>query len=221
MRWRNGEHGYGVVTKTLHWSVLALLVAQVVVGLSMDVDDDDLARAVPAAVADDSPAERREGRREERRDRLEDRREDAQDRREEQRERAEDTRLLPLHIGLGITALGLGLVRLLWRRTTPLPPWSERLSPAQRTWLHLSETVLLTTTIAVPLTGLLLVLLDGGLVALHVGTLLVLAVGLAVHLAVVLPAGVLPRMLPGGRTNPAATTDRRSAASKRGGVVDE
>lgn len=196
MHWRNGEHGYGVVTTTLHWAVLALLVAQVVVGLSMDVEDEDLPRALPAAAADDSPAERRE----ERRDRLEDRRDEQRDREEELVERAEGRALLPLHVGLGLTALGLGLVRLLWRRTTPLPPWSERLSAAQRTWLHRSERVLLSTTIAVPLTGLLLVLLDGGLVALHVGTLVVLAGGLAVHLAVVLPAGVLPRMLPGGRT---------------------
>ena len=208
MHWRNGEHGYGVVTKTLHWSVLALLVAQVVVGLSMDVDDEDLPRAVPAASADDSPAELREERREERQDRVEDRRDDRRDRledrrdaerdrEEEQAERAAGRALLPLHVGLGLAALALGVARLAWRRTTPLPPWSPRLSAPQRRWLSRSERVLLTSTIAVPLTGLLLVLLDGGLVWLHVATLVVLGAGLLVHLAVVLPSGVLPRMLPG------------------------
>ena len=29
---RNGEHGYGWVTKTLHWSTVALVLAQFVVG---------------------------------------------------------------------------------------------------------------------------------------------------------------------------------------------
>ena len=33
---RNGEHGYGWVTKTLHWLTVAALIAQFVVGYLMD-----------------------------------------------------------------------------------------------------------------------------------------------------------------------------------------
>ena len=35
---RNGEHGYGWVTKVLHWLTLGLVVAQFVVGYLMDDD---------------------------------------------------------------------------------------------------------------------------------------------------------------------------------------
>ena len=41
----------------------------------------------------------------------------------------EDSDVSALHVGLGLTVLALGVVRLLWRRTTPLPPWAENLSP--------------------------------------------------------------------------------------------
>ena len=36
MRLRNGEHGYGVVTKTLHWLTVAAIIAQFAVGLTID-----------------------------------------------------------------------------------------------------------------------------------------------------------------------------------------
>jgi cytochrome b561 len=37
---RNRPEGYGVVTRVLHWSTVAALVVQVVVGYAMDWDDD-------------------------------------------------------------------------------------------------------------------------------------------------------------------------------------
>src|SRR5688572_20859612 len=39
MHLRNGGHGYGVVTKLLHWLTVAAILAQFVVGYRMDVDD--------------------------------------------------------------------------------------------------------------------------------------------------------------------------------------
>ena len=36
MRYRNGDHGYGVVTKALHWSTVAAILGQFLVGYGMD-----------------------------------------------------------------------------------------------------------------------------------------------------------------------------------------
>jgi cytochrome b561 len=36
---RNGEHGYGVVTKTLHWLTVFAIAGQFPVGLAMAADD--------------------------------------------------------------------------------------------------------------------------------------------------------------------------------------
>ena len=38
VRLRNGEHGYGVVTKVLHWLTVAAIVGQFFVGYTMDAD---------------------------------------------------------------------------------------------------------------------------------------------------------------------------------------
>lgn len=37
VRWRNGEHGYGLITKGLHRLVAGSIVAQFVVGYLLDV----------------------------------------------------------------------------------------------------------------------------------------------------------------------------------------
>jgi hypothetical protein len=39
VNYRNGAHGYGVVTKALHWLTVAALAGQFAVGLTMDFDD--------------------------------------------------------------------------------------------------------------------------------------------------------------------------------------
>ena len=44
MRLRNGEHGYGVVTKTLHWLTVAAIIAQFAGGLTMGPDEAALER---------------------------------------------------------------------------------------------------------------------------------------------------------------------------------
>ena len=38
MRLRNGGHGYGLVTKALHWLTVAAIVGQFLLGAAMDVD---------------------------------------------------------------------------------------------------------------------------------------------------------------------------------------
>ena len=42
MRLRNGEHGYGVVTKFLHWLTVAAIAGQFAVGWTMEADDPAL-----------------------------------------------------------------------------------------------------------------------------------------------------------------------------------
>ncbi len=37
---RNGPHGYGAVTKTLHWLTVLAIAAQFVVGYTMDDDSE-------------------------------------------------------------------------------------------------------------------------------------------------------------------------------------
>jgi cytochrome b561 len=39
MNYRNGAHGYGVVTKALHWLTVTAIAGQFAVGLTMDLDD--------------------------------------------------------------------------------------------------------------------------------------------------------------------------------------
>jgi hypothetical protein len=103
--------------------------------------------------------------------------------------------LLPLHIALGLTILALALVRVGWRRATPLPPWAPQLSGGERRWLHASEVGLLTMLFAVPLTGLVLVLTDDGLLPLHVAAHIGFFVALAAHIGLVARRRLLPRML--------------------------
>jgi hypothetical protein len=37
---RNGGHGYGLVTKLLHWTTVAAIVGQFLVGWTMEADDE-------------------------------------------------------------------------------------------------------------------------------------------------------------------------------------
>jgi hypothetical protein len=39
MQLRNGAHGYGVVTRFLHWLTVAVILGQFVVGYTMDFDE--------------------------------------------------------------------------------------------------------------------------------------------------------------------------------------
>ena len=211
MRWRNGEHGYGIVTKVLHWSTVALLVAQLAVGYVMETDGD-----VPDVDCDQAGESRGGGdvsdREDERLDQLEDRCEDAQDVREEGADDAVGTAWSDLwagdlpgdgpalpgwHVLLGLAILAVGVLRVVWRRTTPLPPWDARLTETDRTLMHWAERILLAMLFVVPATGIALVVGSGELVPLHVASHLCFYAALVVHVVVVVRRRVVGRMLGG------------------------
>jgi cytochrome b561 len=184
VRLQNGPHGYGLVTKTLHWVTVLLVAGQFVVGYTMD----DRGRGRGRGGDETASSVRDNDRRDDDRDRDEDRRGDDGD--------DEDRRaLLPLHIVLGLTILALALLRVGWRRATPLPPWAPQLSEGERRWLQASELGLLTMLFAVPLTGLVLVLTDDDLLPLHVAAHVGFFVALTAHVGLVVRRRLLPRML--------------------------
>ncbi|WP_205472405.1 cytochrome b/b6 domain-containing protein [Nocardioides sp. SYSU D00038] len=185
MHLRNGEHGYGVVTRTLHWATVLLVLAQLVVGWTMDPDDSGHGRGRGRggdSGGDSGGRGRGRGRGGDRDDGY-----DVLD---------GSFDLLDLHVLLGLTLLALAVVRTLWRLTTPLPPWSPTLTAGGRRWLHASEVGLLTSLYAMPLTGLVLVVAgDDDVVPLHVAAHVLFYVALAAHLGIVVRARLLPRML--------------------------
>lgn len=216
MRWRNGEHGYGIVTKVLHWSTVALLLAQLAVGYVMDDKAD-----VPD-VDCDPPGEDRSGgdtsdAEEQRLDEREDRCEQAQEVREEDAEDAVGTAWSDLwsgdlgggltgdpaggltlpgwHVLLGLAIVAIGVVRVVWRRTTALPPWDPRLTRTDRKVLHRAEQTLLAMLFVVPATGIALVVGSSDLVPLHIAAHLCFYAALAVHVGVVVRRRVVGRML--------------------------
>ena len=201
MHLRNGGHGYGVVTKALHWLTVLAIVAQFAVGLTMSRHDEG------ADEAADRAEERFEQDLERRRDAAEARGEAAEEQFDEEADRledafrarqraegdAEDSDVSALHVGLGITVFLLGLVRLLWRRTTPLPPWAEHLGPLARSWESWLEKALLALLLVVPATGLLLVLVSTDWVAVHVTAQLLLVTVIVLHVGLVLKHTVVHR----------------------------
>ena len=101
--------------------------------------------------------------------------------------------LLPIHVTLGLAILVLAIVRVYWRVSTPLPPWAESLSAAERKIAHHTERVLLAMLFVIPSTGLVLVLGDDDLLGLHVAAHVVFFVALATHLGLVLGRGLRGR----------------------------
>ncbi|HEU5484478.1 MAG TPA: cytochrome b/b6 domain-containing protein [Microlunatus sp.] len=218
VRWRNGERGYGAVTKLLHWLTVLALLGQVTIGLSMEASSaaeraeasaearEDAAGDAADAAEDAAPTEREEDAAEAAGERAEERADAAAD-------RASDTEylvgpadgvdLLDLHVLLGTTILVLGVVRVVWRRVGGLPPWAAELSAPERVVAGWTEKALLGCLFLVPGTGLLLVLSqDDALVVLHVAAQLVLALAVVVHLTLILRHSLfggrlLQRMLPG------------------------
>lgn len=168
MRLRNGDHGYGMVTKSLHWLTVLAITAQFVVGYAM-AGDDDSGHGRGRGRGEGSGHGRGGG-------------EDA------------DPDLLKVHVALGLTILAVAVLRVLWRRTG-LPPWDPRLTRTDQRLVHATETALLTLLFVVPLTGLALVLGDDDLLPLHVAAHIAFFVALAAHLAMVLCNRLLPRML--------------------------
>jgi cytochrome b561 len=179
--------GYRASQKVLHWLTVLAVAAQFAVGYNLDLDDGCDPAGEGRSGGDTSDAE------EERLDRLEDLCE----------ARADDYDLLggsldlaELHLALGLTVLGLGVVRPLWRKVAGLPPWSEHLSENQRRLVHWTERALLLLLVVVPLSGLVLVTTgDDAWLPLHVGAHVAFFAALAAHLSTNLRPLVLRRML--------------------------
>ena len=185
---RNGPHGYGTVTKSLHWLTVVVLGVQFAVGYTMEADA--VARCDPGG-EERSGGETTDAQ-EERFDRLEDaceaRAGDGYD-----LSLGDGWSLVELHVLLGLLVIGLGLVRVAWRARTPLPPWAETLTSTERALESRLEKVLLALLFVVPATGILLVLGDDGWLPLHVAAHVAFFVTLALHVGLVLRRTVLRR----------------------------
>jgi cytochrome b561 len=189
MRLRNGEHGYGVVTKTLHWLTAAAIASQFAVGLTMEAND-------PALELEEERVEQFE-------DFVKDQGEAAEEMFEREIEQLEDEldaqegdyvaaafaepgfSLPEVHVVLGLSIMTLGLLRVLWRMTTPLPPWAQHLGPGERRFEARLEKVLLTLLFAVPASGLALLAAGAGWLTLHIAAQLVLLTAIALHVGLV------------------------------------
>lgn len=191
MRLRNGSHGYGVVTKLLHWATVAVLVAQFVVGYVM-VAEGDFEKADCDVGSD----------------RL---REQCEQRQETLQARADDPLgtaysdlaagdildgglgLPEVHVLLGLLVLVLAASRVVWRRRAGLPPWAESLSSGERTWAHWTEKLLLTLLFVIPLSGLLLVVVSYDFLPLHIAAHIGFFVTIAAHLGLVAKRTIVQR----------------------------
>jgi len=209
MRLRNGQHGYGVVTKTLHWLTAAAIAAQFAVGLSMEADDAALEREKERIEQLEELGEeeaRRQGEAAEEQFEAEiERLEEELDTREDEYvadafrnvfsgEFITDGVSLPeVHVLLGLSIMLLGLLRVVWRGTTPLPPWADHLSHGERRLEASLEKALLTMLFVVPATGLLLIAVGIEWLALHVTAQLILAAVVAAHVGLVVKHTVIHR----------------------------
>jgi cytochrome b561 len=207
VRLRNGEHGYGAVTKALHWLTVAALVGQFAVGWAMDLDEgSDLEDRL------DAETERAEEEAEQGGDAAEERAEAETERQEEALDARDDDlpadvfgdvvtgrgfddglSLPEAHVLLGLLVLVLAAVRFGWRRTTPLPPWAEHLSAGERRLEAWLEKVLLLLLVLTPVSGLLLVAAGDDWLPLHVTAQIALLAGIALHVGLVLRHTVVRR----------------------------
>lgn len=214
MHLRNGEHGYGGVTKLLHWMTVAALIGQFAVGLTMSGDDDGADRAADRFRSElDRREEIAEARGEaaeeafdEERKRLEDEFRDSEDERDDDEyvgNAFSDVVTLDFpaggvskpewHVLLGLSIILLALIRLLWRRATSLPAWADHLSDGERTLEARLEKALLTMLLAVPVTGLVLVAGDDDWLPFHVTAQIVLLAAISLHVGLVLKHTVVRR----------------------------
>jgi cytochrome b561 len=186
MRLRNGEHGYGAVTKVLHWLTLGLIVGQFVVGYTMPTEGS--AADAAADRVHDSKDQCKDRPDEERCEEEVDRREDALDARADADEGPSD-----LHVGLGLAILALAAARVVWRRVGGLPPWAPALSHAERMVEGWLEKGLMLLLFAIPVSGLLLVLGSDDWLGLHIGAHVAFFVVVGLHLGLVLKHTVIQR----------------------------
>lgn len=206
MHWRNGEHGYGLVSKILHWVTVLALAVQFWVGYTMEADEnaflaDETRLEQLEERAKDLEGDARDAAREEV-DRLEDELDARADEAEDQFVRDALTRptqpSLPLaHVALGVLIIGLGVARILWRRTG-LPPWADHLGGTARAIAGATEKALIASLFVVPASGLLLLFAGSDWLALHVAAHIAFFVAVTAHVGLHLAHarhGHLRRML--------------------------
>lgn len=208
MRLHNGEHGYGAVTKVLHWLTVAAVLSQFVVGCTMEFDQAAERREERLEDLQDRLEEQAEGQGEQAEERLEaevERREAALEASEDDQisgvfydvvsggATADGVSLPELHVSIGLFIIVLAALRLLWRRATALPPWAEHLSGRERGLEARLEKVLLALLLAVPATGLLLVTAGDDWLPLHVAAQIAFLVAIATHVGLVLKHTVIER----------------------------
>ncbi|MFB7104545.1 cytochrome b [Streptomyces hydrogenans] len=174
---RNGPHGYGLVTRTLHWTVVLAIAVQFAVGYLLDVDDSGRGRGRGRGRGEEPGKGQGRGRGG-----------------DDGYELFGDDTLLTAHVLLGLAILLLGTVRLVWRLTTPLPPWAPTLGTFERRLAHWTETALYAVTFAIPLSGLALVVSgEDSLLAAHVTAHVVFFIALVLHIGLVLKHQLVDR----------------------------
>ncbi len=169
MRLRNDDHGYGLVTKSLHWLTFLALVAQLTVGYLIDDSGHGRGRGRGGG----SGRGRGRG-----------------------GEVDLDDLTVRVHLALGLLIISLAVVRVVWRLTTPLPPWSDRLGERDRWLENKLELVLMLLLFVTPSTGLALVLgEDDDILPLHVACHVALYASVAAHVGLAVRRRTLGRML--------------------------
>jgi cytochrome b561 len=204
---RNGAHGYGWVSKSLHWLTVGLITAQFVVGYRMEDEDPALEREEDRLDALEDGCRARTDAGEAAEERCEEQlelREDALDARQDDvvgdalsrlfsgRAFGDGLSLPEWHVLLGLSIIAVAVLRLLWRATTPLPPWAESLSARERALESVLEKALLALLLLVPASGLLLVA-GAAPVALHVAAHIAFFAVLGLHVGLVLRHTVVRR----------------------------
>ncbi|WP_197415763.1 cytochrome b/b6 domain-containing protein [Mycobacterium sp. IS-1742] len=201
-RLRNGGHGYGVVSKVLHWLTVVAVAAQFAIGWSMEADDAALDREKDRIdaleEAGDDLAEHQGEAAEERFEADIDRLEDELDLREDGYVADAASGLLTgdgfgdglsvpeLHVLLGISLIVMGLTRIVWRRVGGLPPWADHFGAGERRLEAALEKLLLTLLFVVPATGLVLITGGEQWLVLHVAAQVLFLAVIAVHVGLVL-----------------------------------
>jgi cytochrome b561 len=101
--------------------------------------------------------------------------------------------LLTVHVVIGASVLLVATIRLVWRLTTPLPPWAPTLSRRERRLVHWTERALYACMFAIPITGLWLVAGDDAALTAHVTAHIAFFVAVAAHVGLVVKHQLLDR----------------------------